>query len=249
MTPLLLAPSYQRAAFAKTHRYLPVRYVVAESEAPAYEERQLPVLPCPDAAQGNLCRVRNWILDYAKDQPVLILDDDLDYIGAWFGSTRKKLTGDEAMAMIERGFELADEWGARFWGINCHDDKAFYREHTPFSTVNYIGGPFQAHLRNELRYDVELPLKEDYDMTLAVLNRYRTALRLNWYFYRSDQHQSPGGCAAYRTVEAERSQFLALQRKWGSAIVRPGRPYQFKNRRRIPALDINPTIHVPIKGV
>ena len=108
--------------------------------------------------------------------------------------------------------------GYRFWGVNCVLDPKAYRQTTPFNTTKYVGGPFQCHLRNGIRYDESLPLKEDYDMTLQHLMMYRGALRLNMYYYIiCDQANSVGGCAVKRNIARERQQFDALRRKWGRA--------------------------------
>ena len=94
-------------------------------------------------------------------------------------------------------------------------------------------------------------LKEDYDMTLQHLNRYRKVLRANKFWYDVKQVEQSGGCAVYRDVEREREQFVMLQRKWGEDIVREdslnsSRSHQTKKKR---TLDINPILHEPIKGV
>lgn len=246
----IFAPSYKRAGEAFTQQYLPeCTYVVSESEADAYRENGHRCWVVPDSAQGNLCRVRNYILDNAKSKRILLLDDDLFRLQRWQRQKIKKLTGAQALEFIEHGFNLAEEWGVKFWGINCVSDKAAYREYMPFSLSNYIGGPFQAFIDCELRYDESLPLKEDYDMTLQVCNRYRKALRFNQYNYIAKQHTNTGGCAAYRTMEREQSQFKLLQKKWGSEIVRMDDERGRVNKKRKTRWDINPVIKIPIPGV
>jgi hypothetical protein len=84
-------------------------------------------------------------------------------------------------------------------------------------------------------------LKEDYDLSLQVLNKYRKTLRFNAYHYLVKQHTNIGGCANYRTLAKEKEQLKLLQIKWGSKIVREDKSGQ--------GYDINPIIKTPIKGV
>jgi hypothetical protein len=151
--------------------------------------------------------------------------------------------------MIQEGFQLAYDLDVRFWGINCVADKGSYREYTPFGTKQYIGGPFQAHCNNDLRYDEKIYLKEDYDMTLQVLNKYRKNLRLNMYHYDCDQATLAGGCASYRSIEREKEHNEMLVKKWGSKIITFDSGASQVNRKRQVGYDINPIIKVPIGGV
>ena len=137
--------------------------------------------------------------------------------------------------------------------MNVNYDRQCYRENTPFSTISYIGGPFQVFLRgNECFYDEALPLKEDYDMTLQQLRRHRIALRLNKYFYRVKQSEQVGGCATYRNLDKEREQLETLRRKWGARIVRfdfSDRSHKGVKSRNAVFIDYNPVIKSPIRGV
>ena len=188
---------------------------------------------------------------------ILIIDDDYKCLGRWtmregpgeYGVYGRKLSPDEAMEFVEAGFDIAREFDVKFWGINLSNDKGAYREYSPFSLSSYIGGPFQAHIENDLRYDEIIYLKEDYDMTLQVLNKYRKALRINTHFYRCDQHGKPGGCAAYRTVQREMQQNMMLRKKWGSKIIKFDTGASKVHRKKDLGFDINPIITVPIKGI
>ena len=148
--------------------------------------------------------------------------------------------------MIQEGMLIAEDLGVVFWGLNCMPDKQAFREYTPFGTRQYIGGPFQAHCKNPLRYDEKIYLKEDYDMTLQVLNKYRKNFRFNMYHYHCDQATLAGGCADYRSVAREMEHNDMLRKKWGSRIVQ----FDPINRsNKIKTFDINPIIKPPITGV
>jgi hypothetical protein len=249
----IFAPTYRRPGQIFTHKYFPdVLYAIEESEIDSYRKEGLPdknIWPVPSKAQGNLCRVRNWILDHAPRKNLVIVDDDLNRLGIWWGNKHFDLSGDRALEMIESWFILADDLKIKFWGLNCLQDKGSYREYTPFSLGAYIGGPFQAFLNMDLRYDESLPLKEDYDLTLQVLNKYRRVLRINFAHYFSKQHTNKGGCAVYRTIEREREQLNRLRKKWGSDIVKIDSGNCRVTRNSEINYDINPIIKIPIRGI
>lgn len=238
------APSYRRAGRTSTQDIYPfVTYIVAESEAAEYRAQGARVETCPDSAQGNLCRVRNWIIDnkMGGNKAIVLLDDDNKGIRFWEKQVLHVFSEGHLIEFAHDMTNLCGAWGFKFWGLNCAKDKISYLEYVPFSTVNYIGGPFQAILRgNVLRYDEALPLKEDYDFTLQNQAKYGGALRVNFAHYDTAQKYLPGGCAVGRNIEREKQQFEALQKKWGSKIV--GRD------TRTRGYDINPRLKSPLKG-
>lgn len=244
----ILSPSYNRADSCITQKYLPrCTYVVAKSEAKRYRANGHRIIAVPNQVQGNVSRVRNWILDNFKT--VLILDDDIRRFGRWDNQKNIKLTSDDAMEFIEHAFILARQLRSKMWGMNLLPDKGAYREYTPFAFRSVVLGPVQGFTDMDLRYDELLPLKEDYDLSLQVLNKYRRTLRFNMYHYVCDQHKGVGGCATYRTMARERNQFFALQKKWGSDIVRVDTQGGQVNQKKATSWDINPVVRVPIHGV
>ena len=243
----IFTASLNRAKICKTHKYLKdITYVVSEKEAKEYREIHDKVWAIPNEIQGNLARVWNYILENAQSENVILIDDDIKHFRRWNRNESIKLSEEQVHEMIEKGIILAEDLDVVYWGLNCLEDKGAYREYTPFGMKQYIGGPFQAHRANPLRYDESIYLKEDYDMTLQVLNKFRKNLRLNMYHYICEQATIVGGCANYRTVEKEMAMNRLLQEKWGSKIVKLDNSNRSK---KIKEYDINPVIHVPISGV
>lgn len=255
------APSYKRPDGVLTLNYLPFcRIWVCETEADAYRAANpgALIVPVPEGVQGNLCRIRNWILDQdaaAGVDAVCLIDDDLDHIAYWEDKKRVRVSGFQFYDFLQRHTRLAMDWGVKLWGVNVNNDKQCYREYTPFSTLSYIGGPFSVHVNSPLRYDENLPLKEDYDMTLQHLNKYRQVLRLNKFYYMAKQGGSgtatrqPGGCAVYRNLDTEIAQLEALQRKWGEKIIQYDNCARNHMTTKKKSFDVNPVMRVPIRGV
>ncbi len=255
------APSYKRPDRVKTLNYIPFCKIwVDEGEAEAYRKGNpgAEIVACPKGVQGNLCRVRNYILDteFANGADVvLIIDDDLSYLERFdcvdgYGYSKRRIEKDEILPILEKYSILAMDLGAKFWGMNCNSDSMTFRHYTPFNTAAYIGGPFQCFLKgNRCRYDENLPLKEDYDMTLQQLNLERVVLRVNGYHYICEQSTIAGGCASIRNREKEQQQFEALKAKWGGQIVRRDCSNKGKTTKEKAWDDYNPIIKIPIKGV
>ena len=254
-------PSYKRPK-VETLDYLSTCKVwVAEREYQDYldanPKHTKNIICAPNDRQGNLCRIRNYILDQElrNNDVVLLIDDDLHAICRYetkglYVYVREKLSEDDLYRMLEHYSNLCSEFGFYYWGVMCNADALSYRQTTPFSTVSYIGGPFQCFLKgNELRYDERLPLKEDYDMTLQNCDKYRGCLRVNKYYYDCKQSEQSGGCAAYRNYEREVEQLKMLQKKWGKRIVKIDTVLNHNAKKVKKNIDYNPIIRIPINGV
>lgn len=259
MSKWILSPSYRRAETALSHKCFPtLQYVVSQKEFAAYAKAvgKDRVVACPDSVQGNIARVRNWILDQT-DGNCIMLDDDVSSMVWWEEDLtipeRRVKTGDEAEELLEWCEEMARQAGVAYWGVNvlAGQDKAVYQGMLPLSTLQFCGGPVQGHIHNPLRYDESMPLKEDYDMLLQALDRYRMVLRFNMVGVVCQQQTMAGGCAVMRNTVEEKRQFDLLQKKWGSDIVSRGikryvhgRKADFDNSK-----DINPRVYPPISGI
>jgi hypothetical protein len=254
---IVCVPSYKRPQ-VETLKYVPdARVYVSEREADLYREANpgAEIITVPPRIQGNVARVRNWMLDHQLSQgkAVCMMDDDLRSIAYWEGGMEYPVLPSDLPEFLERFTLMAIEFGCFLWGVNIARDQQNYREHTPFSLSSPILGPFCVHLPgSSIRYDERLPLKEDYDLCLQHLNVHRRVLRVNKYHYIVKQAEQPGGCASYRTLKAERDQFEILRNKWGSEIVRRDASrngLSGKGTATRKVWDINPVIKPPIKGV
>ena len=245
----IYAPSYKRVNGVKTHKLIPdVIYCVAEFEAKEYKAKGYNIEVIPNEVQGNISRVRNYMLDNFIKEKGLIIDDDIEAIKRWTIKNGVPITIDltDIHEFIEFGFNLCAEFGAKLWGLNIIGDKGSYREYTPFSLTNPISGSFMGFLDNHLRFDERIPLKEDYDYSIQNTNEFRKLLRINHTYMVKKDHGNLGGCAEMRTVIKEMEQLKLLQNKWGTKIVKNDTTLKGK---KIKTFDINPIIKIPIKGV
>ena len=252
----IACPSYGRPDRLETPNVLPdIRVFVDSTETQKYQERNpnAKLEICPDGIQGNICRVRNYILDSLLPMydAVLIVDDDFQGLFIWEGKKSNKIEGKEFYCFVEKYSLVAKELKVGMWGVNVNTDAQCYRERTPFSFLSYVGSPFGVFLHGcSLRYDERFSLKEDYDMTLQQIKMYRKILRVNKAYYSVRQVEQRGGCSTYRSVQNEKNQLKLLQKKWGSEIVKTSdRSHIAKTRKHDKVIQINPILHVPISGV
>lgn len=254
------SPSYKRPK-VESFEYLSFLKVYVDNKeyddyVKANQGYEKNIISVPDGIQGNVSRIRNYILDeeFKKGADVVcIIDDDLKGIYHFecengYAYKEKIVKEEEFLDFIEKNTILCKEFGFKLWGVNLNKDALNYKHCLPFNTKAVILGPLSCHLSDsEIRYDETLPLKEDYDLAIQHLNKYRGILRLNKYHYNCKQSVNPGGCATYRNREREEQQLKALQRKWGSKIVKQDKTNKGDKEKMY--ADYNPIIHIPIKGV
>lgn len=237
------SPSYKRGKICKTQEtYTVFEYVIAEKEAGEYSNKKY--ITIPDYVQGNISRVRNYILSQNTENAVVMMDDDCDGIYRWQNCKSIKLEEEQFVEFCENMIEMILDAKLMYGGVNiaAPSDKGAYREYTPFSFISPVLGPFCIHVKNKYRYDENMPLKEDYDMSLQQLYYNRGILRANAYSYKVKQADISGGCSAMRNSAEERRQYNMLLNKWGSNIIK----YDIRSRREF---DFNPIIKVPYRGV
>ena len=243
----IVIPSYRRPDNCLTAKLLR-RAVIAvhKNEIEEYRKHnQNEILEMPDElAEKGMAVIRNWILDNAGDEEILMIDDDIKYFLYFERSERKKMDEEMIYELAENGFRMARECGTKLWGINVAPDKIFYKECSPFALTSPVCGTFFGAIRDpEIRFDERLGLKEDYDYSIQILKKYRKIWRFNKYFYQAEHINSTGGCSGYRSFDREKEQAELLQKKWGKKIVRINRKGQHGH------ISINPIVKVPIKGI
>ena len=240
--------SYGRAGRVSTIGLLPwARIWVPESQADQYREAHGEcVIAIPDELDGNLCRKRNAILDMTPCRRTLILDDDLLFVGGFFGGKKRRLDSDEIAALIWTGFELADQLGTTLWGLNVNDDSVCYDTYRPFSLLSPVMGPWGGHVAPTVRYDEAVAGHEDADFWLKTICEQRKTLRLNRYHYKHDHAKMSGGHNELRSDEQEAGVTEIMQRRWGR-VWRPGG--RVGAHARAAKGKLNQRIFLPIPGI
>ena len=246
----IYSPSYKRANTVLTHKILPeVIYCVHEFEAKAYQDLGHNVEVLPDSIRGNIAKVRNYIKKNLIKNKGMMIDDDIKGIRVWGLNKEARPYAknvENLRSFFDHCFYMCEQFECKIWGLNIMADKGCYRECNPFSLSNWISGSLQGFMDHDLDFDERIPLKEDLDICLQTLNKYRKILRFNFAFMLKDDHRNTGGCADIRTIAKEKEQFYLFQKKWGEKIVRVDVRNSHKQRT---GFDFNPVLSVPIKGV
>lgn len=244
----IVIPTYKRADKLVGRDYFHTgRFVLPESQRDAYL-RVLPIdrmIVIPDECDGTIARKRNWILQNIE-RPLVMIDDDVRGImHSEAGRQNIRLKPDVALDVIERTADLAAEWGCRLFGFNLNTDGINYQQYKPFTLTQPVLGPFSGHLDHDILYDERMDLKEDYDMSLMHLARFRKVLRWNKFAYACEHGTNTGGIVAYRTIERERRACKAIMAKWGREII----SYKLDGPDVTMASLLNGRVRVPINGV
>ncbi len=238
-----VCPSYKRADDLKILKWFPEIHICVHKFEYAYYKEANPdaqIFSIPDALRGNMAKVRNFILEQAEEDVVIMMDDDVK--GLYRVEDRKweQLVSHEVIQKCEQWAQEAYHIGTPLFGVNTNNDRGSYREYSPISFLSPILGSFFGIIKldNDIRFDERLSLNEDFDYYLQVIQKHHKALRWNKYHYKAAHIKGLGGCCSYRTVEAEKKQAEIMLRKWGSDVVR----YNF-------ARSTNPIIKTPIRGI
>jgi hypothetical protein len=172
---------------------------------------------------GGLCPSRNAALRDAwrHGAPCLQVSDDLRKVEkpVWSGS-RGKYVG-EIIAFSEAVrclLAMGDLHRARLCGVAPTPNPFYFNPSRAVTTRAFIVGDLCLLFPCDLWWDERLRLKEDYDMTLQHVRRYRRVARCNGILATFLHRQNAGGAVSYRTAELERRTIAYLKAKWPDRI-------------------------------
>ena len=214
-------PSKGRAGKVTTDKlFLDCIIVCPESEEKEYKKYHKKVIGVDDNVKG-ITQTRNWILNNIDDEWHIQVDDDaLSFHKFEKGKMQTFIDKDRIHKIIDNQFNLCDGWGLKVWGFALCGDYKFYREYKPFGTQAVIGANIIGIIKNDLRFDARLKVKEDYDYAMQHIAKYKGALRCTKYGIDVIHLTNEGGCVSYRTKEVEMDAYNILLKKWGSKIVK-----------------------------
>ena len=141
-------PSYRRSEYVESFHLFPnALYYVHQDEADKYRanypDMRLKIIP--NKLQGNIAVIRNYILDTAECDILVMANDDIEFLAYFEDNKRVKIESEDGiLAFVHKYSLLAMELGVKLWGVNVAEDKSFYREHTPFSFKSIVLSPSSA---------------------------------------------------------------------------------------------------------
>lgn len=181
----------------------------------------LDALPCK---KEGIAATRQFILDFMADErdPVaLMLDDDLSI---W--RQREKPGPDGVVkyhkasdAEIHKGFmEIRDLLSMHVHGSIGH--ALFCQNHDPiyYNSRMLRALAYNARALKDEKCRFRLPVMEDFDMQLQLMNKGLPCAIYNKLVQDQQQNNSPGGCSGYRTLEVQAAAAHELADKWPGVV-------------------------------
>ena len=185
------------------------------------------------ACSGGLVESRNQALDDAfhRGLPCIQLSDDLKKLRRAISNKNKEAAQISFAAAVDTLATAAQANGARLAGCAPTDNAFYFNPDKPVHSTAFIVGDFILVYPCQLRFDDELPLKEDYDYTLNHLSAFGRVARCNSILASFAHRTNAGGAVAYRTDALEQQAIQHLKSKWGDAIKdNPRRPNEILMR-------------------
>lgn len=214
-------PSKGRAGIVTSHSlFLNSAIVCPESEVELYKEYHDEVIGVPDNVKG-ITPTRNWILDNMDDEWMIQVDDDARSFHKYErGDLIKFIKPDRIHTLLDNMFNMTNGLGYKVWGLAMAGDYKFYKPYAPFSTQGVVGANIIGIIKNPLRFDERLKVKEDYDYSMQHIFKYGGVLRTHKYGIDVVHLTNAGGCVSYRTKDIELECYDILVKKWGKGIVK-----------------------------
>lgn len=218
-------PSKGRAGKVKSLKHLPFAIIYApEYEVAAYQLSHpgASVASVPSSVVG-ITSTRNWILDNADDESVVMVDDDVKVCGYVRldenSSKHVKLKPNIWQKESEKLFQITREMGYRLWGIATQSAKRSIYPYKPFLWRSYVTASF-CGICNEtgLRFDESFRVKEDYEINLRCVKEDGGVVAARYLYWENSHWTDDGGCKDYRTQQMEQDAIDRLKKLYPSMV-------------------------------
>jgi len=165
---------------------------------------------------GNLMDSRNFALEHSfKNNSICIqLSDDIKKVTTNKNFVKKRTVPlDEAIEDIVGKFKKIN--GVYLMGVPPTDN--FFFANKIVVENKFCIGDMLFVKPNELRFDNQLTLKEDYDFTLQHIQKAKV-LRYQKYLFTFQHYSNAGGAVDIRNDKEEQKNIMILKSKWGNKI-------------------------------
>lgn len=135
---------------------------------------------------------RNTLLNnFPKGTKIVMLDDDIKYIGSLKDKQIKPFTKEELRKFIDDAFEYCKKNHSLIWGGYPVDN--YYFMNTTIDKKNLLIGTILGITVDEFRFNKEFKVKEDFEFCLQMIKRGYNCIRFN-FIHAVAKHKSEGGC-------------------------------------------------------
>lgn len=138
---------------------------------------------------------RNALLDnFEIGTKIVMLDDDLKYIGHLVNNKIKPFEKEELFEFIDDAFNYAEKNHAIVW-TGYPVENAYFMKPT-IDKKNFGVGCIMGIIVDKYRFDREFKIKEDFEYCLHTIKDGCNAIRFN-FIHAVGKHKSKGGCEEF----------------------------------------------------
>lgn len=154
---------------------------------------------------------RNTLLNnFKKGTKLIMLDDDLSYIGHLANKKLVPFTKEELNKFINDAFNLAEKKNALIW-TGYPVENAYFMSMS-IDNKNFSIGCIMGFITDNYRFNPEFKIKEDFDICLQTIRDGYNCLRFN-FIHAKGKHKSKGGCEDFwNSKEDEKCTLKILQK-------------------------------------
>lgn len=181
------------------------------------------------AGAQNICEARNLALEHAfgNDLPCIQISDDLRSIKYYCMQDGKRKFNFQTVHNVAQELILLLWANKLIYGGVAVSNNALNYTGEDISTDKLIVNDFICMMPSVYRFDEDLALKEDYDMSIRQLIEVGGVLRLNNVLCDFPHRQNKGGANTYRNDSTEGAATERLLKKWPQFVkMNPRRPGQ-----------------------
>lgn len=179
--------------------------VAAPSDVTAFKRAGFRVVSCP--VQGDIGKVRQWILKQADEELIMMMDDDLsswcarrhDTVGGKVRYTVATLP--ERREHFKRFERLMKDYAHGAFG---HRLFANDREVVEVNTRLLRALAYRVDVLQDEKIKFRMSLMEDLDVQLSLMKRGYTCVQYNGITHEQPGSNTSGGCSMYRNAERQK---------------------------------------------
>lgn len=207
-----------RSKTIKSHKLFPdfIEVVVPDDEIELYQKTiPNPLIAIPKELKG-LGPVRNWCINNFKEETVIMIDDDINFIYNIEGlHARRIIDKEEALEVLINTAIMAKDAGVGCFGYTQTDIRK-YNGTAPFNLCTWVGCVIGVIGKGiQFRND---KFKVDIDFCLQNLMINRIIWCDNRYYFSQARDNNSGGNSLFRNQEEYEKSCQSLKEKWGSYI-------------------------------
>lgn len=135
---------------------------------------------------------RNTLLNtFKKGQKIIMLDDDIKYIGSLKDKQIKPFSKEELNSFLNDAFNYCEKNHSLIWGGYPVDNYYFMKP--TIDKKNLLIGTIMGIIIDDYRFNKEFKVKEDFDLCLQMIKDGYNCIRFN-FIHAVAKHKSDGGC-------------------------------------------------------